>query len=455
MKPWLMGSMALLLVSGAEGQQQDRAAMVAAIDSLLNTPIKAGRLAGGSVAVIRGKDTLVLKGYGYADLEHDVPTPPNASYEIGSVTKQFTAVAVLQLAQQGKIDLDADITKYLPDYQTQGHKITIRRLLDHTSGIKGITEIPEFRTISMSNVPRDSLVRVVQTKPFDFPPGEQQTYNNSGYFLAGLLVEKVSGMSYADYVAKHLFAPAGMTRSYYCSERTIKKGHAHGYDTDSTGLVLKGFTNHRWPFAAGSLCSTAGDLAAWNQALHHGDRILNRATYRDLVTPAVLNDGTKLRYGMGFALIDLAGRPAISHGGDIGGFASFAAYWPEQDLTVVVLLNSQGPARPDAMAAAIARIVLGPAPERTQTFAGNAADFNGTYTGPGRGRPMTIWVGDSAGQLRIRRAPSAPWQALSYRGGDTFTAGNSLLTFDRKDGKPVRLRMDAGYAHNILLRQVQ
>jgi len=452
MKPWLMGSMAFLLVAGS-GQQPNRTTMLAAIDSLVNAPIKAGRLAGGSVAVIRGRDTLVLKGYGYADLEHDVATPPNASYEIGSVTKQFTSVAIMQLVQEGKIDLDAEVTRYLPDYQTQGHRITVRRLLDHTSGIKGITEIPEFRTISLSNVPRDSLVRVVQTKPFDFPPGEQQTYNNSGYFLAGLLIEKVSGMSYADYVAKRLFAPAGMTRSYYCSERTIRKGHAHGYDTDSTGLVIKGFVNHRWPYAAGSLCSTAGDLAAWNQALHKSDRILNRTSYRDLVGPAALNDGTKLRYGLGFALVDLAGRPAISHGGDINGFASFAAYWPEQDLTVVVLLNSQGPARPDAMAAAIANIVLGPAPDRTQTFAGNAAEYAGTYTGPGRGRPMTVWIADSAGQVRIRRAPNGPWQALSYRGGDSFSAGGSLLTFDRKDGKPTQLRMDAGYAHNILLRQ--
>lgn len=442
-----------LSLSAIDAGAQDRAGKLAAIDSLLTTPVKAGKLAGGSVAVIKGKDTLILKGYGFADLELEVPTPPHASYEIGSVTKQFTAVALMQLVEAGKVDLDADITTYLPDYNAQGNRIPVRRLLDHTSGIKGATEIPEFRSISQSDVPRDSLVRVFAAKPFDFLPGEQATYNNSAYMLAGMIVEKVSGMSYADYVQKRLFEPAGMTRSYYCSERTIRKHHAHGYDTDATGLVNKGFVNHKWPWAAGSLCSTAGDLARWNQALHRADLVLKRDTYRELVAPGILNDGTRIRYAKGLALVDIAGQRAISHGGDINGFASFAAYLPDDDLTIVVLLNSQGPTRPDAVAATIAGIVLGPAPDRSRAFSGNRSELVGSYTGPGRGRPMTVRVVDTAGAIRLRRTPSDTGQVLTFLGDDTFVAGQAVVRFERKDGKPFRLRLDTGYGHNVLNRQ--
>lgn len=445
--------LAALLAPAVQAQTPDRAAKLAAIDSLLLTPIRAGKLAGGSMAVIKGRDTLILKGYGFADLELDVPTPPNATYEIGSVTKQFTAVALMQLVEEGKVDLYQDIKTYLPDYNSQGNRIPVTRLLDHTSGIKGATEIPEFRSISQSDVPRDSLVRVFAAKPFDFLPGEQATYNNSAYMLAGLIVEKVSGMSYADYVQKRLFEPAGMTRSYYCSEKTIRKNHAHGYDTDATGLINKGFVNHKWPWAAGSLCSTAGDLALWNQVLHRSERLLKRDTYRQLIAPGTLNDGTRIRYAKGFALVDIAGRRAISHGGDINGFASFSAYLPDDDLTIVVLLNSQSPTRPDAVAAAIAGIVLGPAPDRSRPFSGDRSDLVGSYTGPGRGRPMTVRVVDTAGAFRLRRTPSDSGQVLTFLGADTFTAGPAMIRFERKDGKTFRLRIDTGYGHNILVRQ--
>jgi CubicO group peptidase (beta-lactamase class C family) len=271
--------------------------------------------------------------------------------------------------------------------------------------------------------------------------------------LAGIIIEKVSGMSYADYVQKKIFEPAGMTRSYYCSEKTIRKNHAHGYDTDATGLVNKGFVNHKWPFAAGSLCSTAGDLARWNYVLHRTDKLMKRDTYRELIKPGVLNDGTKIRYAKGLALVDIAGRKAISHGGDINGFASFSAYLPDDDLTIVVLFNSEGPARPDQAAGEIAKIVLGPAPERAQAFSGDLASYAGSYTGRGRGRDMTLMVKDTAGVLRLKRFPTDSGQALTYLGGETWSAGGALVIFDKKDGKPVRLRFDAGYGYNLLSRQ--
>ena len=190
--------------------QSSRALLVARLDSLAGAPVQEGRAVGISAAVVRGKDTLLLKGYGKADVELNVPTPDGAVYEIGSVTKQFTAAAVLQLRDSGKIDLDADITKYLPNYPTQGHKIPVRRLLDHTSGIKGITEIPEFRDLSVRTLPRDSAVALFSRQKFDFAPGEAMIYNNSAYLLLGHIIEKVSGMSYEDYIEQKIFAPLGM-----------------------------------------------------------------------------------------------------------------------------------------------------------------------------------------------------------------------------------------------------
>ena len=214
----------------------ERAALVARIDSIVNKPIASGKIAGASVAVVKGQDTILIKGYGKADLEFDVATPQDAIYEIGSVTKQFTAVAIMLLAEQGKLSLDDDITKFFPGYNSQGNKIPVRRLLDHTSGIKGYTEIPEFGRIGLTDAPQDTLVGIFSKKPFDFKTGEEEIYNNSAYFLAGLIIEKLSGKSYADFVKENLFDKAGMTNSRYCSESAdhqesrarVRRGRHHG-----------------------------------------------------------------------------------------------------------------------------------------------------------------------------------------------------------------------------------
>ena len=183
------------------------------IDAIVEAPIKAGKVAGASLVVARGNQTIVERAYGFADLQLDVPTPPGAIYEIGSVTKQFTAAAMLLLAEDGKLSLDDELTKFLPDYPTAGHRVTVRHLLNHTSGIKGYTELPEFGEFMMLRKPKDELVKLFSSKPFDFPPGEDLIYNNSAFFLLGLIIEKVAGQSYADFVKARLFEKAGMKDS--------------------------------------------------------------------------------------------------------------------------------------------------------------------------------------------------------------------------------------------------
>jgi len=440
------------LSTNLDAQPRDRATTVAAIDSVVLSFLRDGRAAGMSIGVIRGRDTLALKGYGKADLELDVPTPARAIYEIGSVTKQFTAAAILLLQDEGKLSLDDEITKHLPDYPTQGHRITVRRLLDHTSGIKGYTELARFGAISTRKLPKDSLVALFKDEKFDFAPGDGAVYNNSAYFLAGLIIEKVSGKSYGDYVKQALFDKVGMPDSRYCSESAIIPRKAHGYDMGPGGLRNKGFIDHTYPYAAGSLCSSAGDLVAWNQALH-GGRVLSAAAYKELITPGTLNDGTSLRYAKGLALHTFAGHRTIEHGGGINGYLSESAYFPDHNTIIVVLINTAGPVSPNAVTAALANTVFGPATRPSQPFSGSLADLTGTYAGVGRGSRMSITVSADSGVLRaifpMNRTP-AP---LRYIGNDTFEIEDNRLTFVRANGKVTSVRADLVYGYSILSRQ--
>ncbi|MEO5869074.1 MAG: serine hydrolase domain-containing protein [Gemmatimonadaceae bacterium] len=438
----------------AAAQTRSRAAATAAVDSIVARALQGGKAAGMSVGVVQGRDTLVLKGYGFADLEFDVPTPDRAVYEIGSVTKQFTASSILLLQERGQLSLDDPITKYLPSYPTQGHVITIRRLLDHTSGIKGYTELPEFGNFMRRHEPRDSLVALFSTKPFDFESGDDMIYNNSAYFLLGLIIEKVSGMPYADFVQKNLFDKAGMSDSRYCSENAIVKRRAHGYDMSATGLVRAAYLDHLWPYAAGSLCSTAGDLVAWNRALH-GGKILSPASYREITTPGTLNDGSRLRYAKGLAVHELAGHRVIEHGGGINGFLSSSNYLPDDDAIIVVLVNSAGPVAPDAIAGQIAEAVFGAKAPGSQAFSGDLSKFAGTYGGAGRGRPMTLTIGADSGKLTVLTVGpggSTP-RAARYVGDDTFQIGETRYAFVTESGRVTGLRVDGVYGYSHLKRQ--
>ncbi len=436
----------------AQAATPSRAAIVARLDSIAESGVKAGRVVGLTVAVLQGNDTLLLKGYGRADVELNVPTPANAVYEIGSVTKQFTAAAILQLRDEGKLDLDADMSRYLPDFPLQGRKISVRRLLDHTSGIKGITELSEFPDLSRRALPRDSAIALIARQRFEFEPGDAQVYNNSAYILLGLIIEKQSGMSYEDYIEKNIFAKLGMTRSRYCNNTEVVEGRAHGHTYAGRQLRLADYADLRWPYAAGSLCSTAGDMVTWLQALH-GGRVLSPHSYTDMTTPAKLADGTPTRYGMGISLAnDAGGARLIGHGGAIEGFLAYAGWYPDQRVTVVVLMNSTGPVSPAGLASDLAAQIIPPVNRRFRPFAGDASPLVGTYTGPGRGRPMTVVItkGNDGG---ILVSPGGvPAQAATWIDGLTFQSGPMELRFDiRTSGAPV-LHVSGATSHYVLKR---
>ena len=435
--------------------QSDRAALVKKLDSLAGSGVLENRAAGIAAAVVRGNDTLLYKGYGKADVEWNIPMPADAMFEIGSVTKQFTAVALLQLRDEGKLSLDDDITKWLPDFDTRGNKVTLRRLLDHTSGIKGLTEMPEFgNLVGNARFPRDSAYALIKRYPFEFTTGEAQIYNNSAFWLLGLVVEKASGMSYEDYVEKKLFEPLGMKRSMYCNSSENVERRAHGYQV-ANGMIRRASTNvHTWPFSAGSLCSTAGDLVTWLKALH-GGKVLSQKSYAELITPSKLNDGTPLRYSMGLSVgKDSRGLNAIGHGGGIGGFTSEAVWYPDAQAAIVVLMNSNGNIDPGAVAGELAAELLPWTRPTLKQFAGDAAPLVGKYKGPSRGREMTVEVTQVPQGIAIS-VNGAQARPVAWVDGLTFRQGNTFLHFRRAgdNGPATELRYDAGGGYYILKRQ--
>jgi CubicO group peptidase (beta-lactamase class C family) len=444
-----------VLIPEPTAGQLSRAERIAVMDSIAESPLVEGRVAGLAVIVIQGGDTLLMKAYGEADLEWDVPMTADAVFEIGSVTKQFTAAAILKLRDEGKLDLDADVTEYLPDYPTQGRRIPIRRLLDHTSGIQGVTEMQEFSAIQGQHLPRDSLVTLFGNAPFLFEPGEALIYNNSAYILLGHIIEEVTGATYEEYVEEELFGELGMTRSSYCSNSEVVERRAHGYQLTPDGLVRRPFTSHVWPFSAGSLCSTVGDLARWLQALHGGE-VLPDASYHDMVTPTPLNDGTPVRYAMGLSRApDPGGRPVIGHGGGISGFVSDTRYYPEHDLLLVTLVNTTGNLSPAALATEMVDVLIPRVPRDARPFTGDAEAFVGTYSGASRGGELTITVTESDGQLLAGPEGGRP-APLAWSEGWMFYLGSvQIVTFEREGeaGPATVMRVDGGGSHYVLRRQ--
>jgi len=321
----------------AEAQRPSRAETVARLDSLARGLAAGGRTPGLSVFVLRGSDTLLLRGYGYANLEDSVPATPRTVFRIGSLTKQFTAAAVMQLVQEGRISLDDTIQRFLPTYPTQGHRVTIRHLLTHTSGIKSYTSL-DHHDINR-DVPADSLIAVFSRQPFDFPPGERYLYSNSGYFLLGVIVERVTGQLYDRLVRDRLAGPLGLADTRYCFVQPIIPRRAAGYEPEGGGFVNAEFNAMAQPFAAGGLCSTVLDLVTWTRALF-SDRVVRPITLETMTTAARLNDGSATRYGFGLSIGTLEGHRRIWHGGSINGFTAALEHYPDDDLTVAVLVNS-------------------------------------------------------------------------------------------------------------------
>ncbi|HEY0673632.1 MAG TPA: serine hydrolase domain-containing protein, partial [Longimicrobiales bacterium] len=372
-------AMAILTVPQRGQAQENR--VQAVIDSVAHAALQRDVMAGMVVAAVRGADTLIMRAYGRAEVENAVPMTVQHVFQYASITKQFTAAAVLKLVEEGRVELDAPITRYLPDAPVQGHSITVRQLLSHTAGIADYAESPRIATIKRLDLAPDSLATLVAATPFYFTPGDQMRYSNTGFLLAGQLIAKVSGKPYAAYVQEHVLRPAGAVHARFCDPRALVRQLARGYSATPDGLRPADFISPHAPFAAGGFCGTAHDLVAWNAEVHgrQGGRVLSKTSYAELTRVATVRGGRHTRYGLGLAVSEIAGRRALHHGGDIDGFTTFTAYLPDDSLNVTVLINTQGPTRPDAVAALVVEAALGAIPAKTATPPRDLSMFAGKY----------------------------------------------------------------------------
>jgi CubicO group peptidase (beta-lactamase class C family) len=276
-----------------------------------------------------------------ADLELGVPAKPEMVFHIASMTKQFTAVAILQLVGQGKVKLDDPLSKYVPGFRG-AEAITVEQLLTHTSGIMSYNDVRGYlATIRDDRTPMELVGGIRGEKP-NFAPGERYLYSNSGYLFLGIIIEKVSGMKYADYMQANLFTPLGLKHTAVVDPDRITMGRAKGYEIGPDKVLRNaGYISMTQPYAAGSIESNVDDLARWNQLLLEG-KVIDKELLDRAWTPSRTKDGTPTGYGYGWKVGDEAGLRVVAHGGGITGFVSYGILVPERKLFVGMLHNALG-----------------------------------------------------------------------------------------------------------------
>jgi D-alanyl-D-alanine carboxypeptidase len=349
----------LILLPAALGAQAlPSAAVVARVaDSLAQEFIATRGAPSVAIGVVRGTDTLVMKAWGKADLELDVPATAASVYRIGSVTKQFTSAAVMQLVEKGALRLDDSIAAYLPSLPAAWRPVTVRQLLNHTSGIPSYTGLgPAWARRWGEEMSPDTIVALTAAVPMKFAPGTKWEYDNTGYVLLGMLIEKAAGRPWATDLEERFFKPLGLADTRNCMVRPLVPRRARGYEPDGTGWKNAAFLEMSQPYAAGALCSTVGDLARWNRALHTG-KVVSAASYAMMTTPA--GAATERRYGFGLGRDTLGGRPVISHGGGIHGFITDNVWVPSAELSITVLTNSGAAIRAPRLRRQLALAALG------------------------------------------------------------------------------------------------
>lgn len=293
----------------------------------------------GSVLVVRGSHVLLDRAYGNANLELQVPDTPQTRYRLGSITKQFTAAAILLLQERGLLKVTDPIGHYLPDAPAAWAAVTLQDLLRHTSGIPSYSDLPDFDATRAQPATPAQLIGRFRDLPLLFAPGTAWRYSNSNYALLGYLIERISGQSYAQFLQQNIFKPLGMSDSGYDSNSQLIAGRAEGYTPGADDKPVNAqYIDMSVPYAAGGLYSTTHDLLLWEQALY-GGRLLSAGSLQQMTSP-YMND-----YGFGLTIRTLPGGQLLySHGGSIYGFNGELSYLPREQLAVIVLANLNGPA---------------------------------------------------------------------------------------------------------------
>ncbi len=312
------------------------------VEALMNR-IQKDNLPGYAILISKDGKIVYKKGFGYAELAHYTKITPQTKFRIGSVTKQFTAASILKLQEEGLINVNDKLSKYIPDFP-RGNEVSIEHLLTHTSGIHSYTNEPDFLNRVLMNVTPKELVDTIKTFEYEFDPGEKIKYNNSGYFLLGVVIEKITNKTFAEYLKETFFGPLGMNNSGIHDCNTVLEKEATGYSIfgEKVQKALNWDMSHAG--AAGAIYSTVEDLYLWSEALFNG-KVISEKSIQKALTPAVLNDGSPATmegdgYGYGIIISDFRGLRSVSHGGGLHGFLSHLERLPKKNFTIAVLHNA-------------------------------------------------------------------------------------------------------------------
>ncbi|WP_299763865.1 serine hydrolase domain-containing protein [uncultured Dokdonia sp.] len=382
---------------------------------------------GAALGIFKDGEIIYAKGYGYANLEYDIPISSTSVFRIASTSKQFTAACIVLLAQQGKLSLDATLDTFLPAFPSYAKTITVRHLLNHTSGIRDYLTLASLSGLGDEDfyTDQDVMKWLINQEELNFKPGDEHLYSNSGYWLLGQIVQKVTGTSMADYAQKEIFKPLGMNNTHFHNDYTaIVKNRASGYSPTQDGGFQISMTTLNM-IGDGGIFTTIEDVKKWDDA-YYNSTVLTQNFWKTMTTTTILNDGTTNEYASGLEVGLYDGHKIISHGGAFVGFRAQKFQFPDKHFTVVVLAN-RGDANPDDLASKVTDLFLDPI--ETSTHAEDAAVSNSAFA--------------KANSIKI---PTADLKKLegSYWGADSkisrnLTLVNDTLVYDRGNGRITKM----------------
>lgn len=326
------------------------------IDSIMNSNYKTG--APGAVVLAAQNGEIILeKAYGLANVELNTPNRTQNVFAIGSISKQFAAVAMLKLVQEGKLSLTDKLSKYFPEYALGKKDITIGNILSHTSGIISYTEKQGFDSILVNSVSHKEMIKYFANDSLIFEPGSDWSYSNSGYAVTAVIIEKITGKPYETYIEENIFTPLHMTNTHFLSTSEVIPGMVNGYNASNDSIFTKaGYFSPSWILGAGDIVSNVEDMYKWYRSLRE-NKIISKDLTEKAWTSFILSNGLKANYGYGFAVGEYKGNRIVSHGGAISGFLSDEAFIPEKDIYIVVLSNQASAKNPSEVTrAAVLRL---------------------------------------------------------------------------------------------------
>jgi CubicO group peptidase (beta-lactamase class C family) len=417
----------------AQTQPPDATRMLSiALDSIVRAELTRTSAPGAQLAIVRKNRVILSRAYGIADRSVSAPMTAETRIPIGSITKSFTSAAALREVASGTLRLDASVAEFFPG-RTLDPAVTVRHLLNHTSGLKPYEQlIPQVVEFSRTVIRPDTVLGYIAAAPMDFRPGTRWAYSNTNYHLLGLILERVTGRAFFDVVTARAATTPALLATGPCGTRARSVGRAVGYEPESGGLEESTLPSVNLSYAAGGLCSTAAELATW---FHRLPEFVTDTYFRAMIAPTVLPSGTSTSYGLGFAIGELAGHRWFGHGGSLPGFDGFAAHYPDDSLTVVVLANMR-PFDSEGLHKRLVRRVLmiaEPVIIELALTAEQRRQFAGTYGVSGR----SLRVIDGSNGLQLVGPGDF---TLAFQGKDTFVAREDpdiRLEYVREDGRVV------------------